>query len=1049
MNPSLQDVVSKENFRTDIKAYLMATESTGKTPLVRIQLLGEFRVSVGDRVIAHAEWRRRKATSLIKLLALAHGHRIHREQAMDILWPDLDVEAAANNLHQVLYIVRRILDPTSDHAKHYLQLRNEILSLCPEQSLWVDVDAFETAAAEAHRSQLLATYQTALDLYTGDLLPEDRFEDWASNRRAKLQQEYLELLLASARCLANQHQHTSAIQTLQQVLTVDPAHEEAHADLMRLYALTGQRRQALRQYQLLKESLWQELAVEPEPHHQQLYEDILAERCTADAEKQGSRRKDEYIGPVSPRPSAPLHNLHIQLTRFIGREQQKAEIKQLQANARLLNLSGPGGSGKTRLALEVAADLYAADAYRDGVWLVELASLDGGGAGGALVPQAVASVLGVREMPGQPLMETLVTYLQSKQLLLVLDNCEHLIAACAQLADNLLRACPALRLLATSREPLHIPGELTWPVPSLSLPDPQQLPPLEALLQFESVQLFVDRATSVLPTFSVNQYNAPEIAQICHRLDGLPLAIELAAARVRLLTVAQINARLEDRFRLLVGGSRLALSRQQTLKATLDWSYELLSEPERVLLRRLAIFHGGFTLEAAEEICAGNELDSLDVLDGLSQLVDKSLVAVREEGQKRRYSLLETVRQYGGQKLKTSGEEWWVCQQHRDWFLALAQQAEPELFKGQQAAWFDRLETEHDNLRAALAWSMAEESERWTGLRLARALYWFFYLGSHLSEGRSWFECALAEIDIGQNTWMRATALWGGGVVAMYQGDLNKARGYLKESVSIWRALNNQSELAMALFGLGTVAINQGDEAEARLLFEECLPLFRELDQEMFAALTMMNLGDVALGHGDWASARTYYERSLALQRETGHKWAAAQALNNLGEAARYEGDYERAAVHYEESLALFREEGSSGDIARSFHNLGYVALAQGDDNRAATHFAESLALFRERGSKRGIVECVAGLASVAAARADFRLAARLLGMVEAQFETMEAAMWPADRVEFQRNKAVAQTALDEDDFATVWADGRVTTVEQAIELSDISELGKVKIRSK
>ncbi|MDX1520365.1 MAG: tetratricopeptide repeat protein, partial [Anaerolineae bacterium] len=739
--------------------------------------------------------------------------------------------------------------------------------------------------------------------------------------------------------------------------------------------------------------------------------------------------------PHHPRPSAALHNLPTQLTRFIGREQEKAEVSRLQATTRLLTLTGPGGSGKTRLALEVATELYAAQDYSDGVWLVELAPLSEP----ALVPQAVASALGVREIPGQLLTETLVTYLQSKQLLLVLDNCEHLIEACATLADTLLRACPSIRILATSREPLHIPGELTWQVPPLSLPDSQQLPPLDELLQYEAVQLIIDRATAILPTFTVTQYNAPSIAQVCQQLDGLPLAIELAAARVKVLTVAQIAARLQNSFRLLVGGNRLALTRQQTLEATLDWSYELLSEPERALFRRLAVFAGGFTLEAAEGICAGEGLDPAEILDVLSQLVDKSLVVVREEGQERRYRLLETVRQYGAEKLRASGEDTRMRTQHQAWYLALAVEADPELYGPRQAEWLDRLETEHDNLRAVLAWSKTPQSEPWLGLRLARALFWFWYQRRYLSEGRSEFESALAQTEMGQRTWVRAMALYGSGAMAMYQGDLTTARPHLTESITIWRELGNDVELAMALLTLGTVAINQGDERAAGPLLEACLPLFKKLGQETRYAVTLTHLGDVGLVQGDWTSARTRYEESLALQRAMGHQWGTAQALNNLGEVARCEGDYSRAVPLYEESLALFRELGSSGDVARSLHNLGYMALAQDDIDQAATRFAESLALFQERGSKRGLVECLAGFAGVATIRADFRRAAQLLGAVEAHFEAMEAAMWPADRLEYERSVAAVQTALGEEDFAAAWAEGRKMTVEKAIELIQIS----------
>ena len=541
---------------------------------LRIELLGGFHVMVGDEVIPAEMWRRRKVRSLVELLALAHGHRLHREQVMDHLWPDLAPTAAANNFYQALHLARRTLDPTGTVGVRYLHLQDEVLQLCPAVPLWIDVEAFETAAQRAHQGKDPAAYRAALDLYTGDLLPEDRYEEWVGTRQETLRQEYLLLLVELAGLYVARAAHPAAIQTLRQVLMSDPAHEEAHRSLMRLYALTGQRAQALRQYQTLQEALQRELGAEPEVQSRQLYQQILTgsfppaeppqepQLATVD-ELVGTEQIEETHGGaiLAQRSGHHLldtldtpHNLSVQVTCFIGRERETAEIRSLLTTTRLLTLTGPGGCGKTRLALEVGADLL--PEHPDGVWLIALAPL----ADEALVPQTVATALGVWEVPGRPVVETLTSYLQRKQACLVLDNCEHLIDACAQLCDVLLRACPNLQLLATSREPLRIAGEVTWLVPSLALPDPQQLPPLDALMGYAAVQLFIDRARAVLPTFSVTEQNAAALAQVCYSLDGLPLAIELAAARVRALAVPQIAERLADRFRLLVGGSRIALS---------------------------------------------------------------------------------------------------------------------------------------------------------------------------------------------------------------------------------------------------------------------------------------------------------------------------------------------------------------------------------------------------------------------------------------------------------------------------------------------------------
>jgi predicted ATPase/DNA-binding SARP family transcriptional activator len=1017
-----------------------------------IELLGAFRVRVGGEVIAAEVWRRRKVRSLVKLLALAHGYRLHREQLMEHLWPDADPQAALNSLHQTLYLARRILEPSGAARAHYLLLQDEIVTLGPPELVWVDVVAFEAAAAQAYQRQDPAFYHAALELYAGELLPEDRYEEWASARRTALHQEYLSLLRDLARLAEARADYALAIATHHKALAADPADEELHRELMRLYALSGARQQALRQYQALREALRRELDVDPAPESQRLYQAILVGRF---GEHEGPRAQADAPVSALSGPPAPRHNLPIALTSFVGREREIAEVQRILATTRLLTLAGPGGCGKTRLAIETAAAML--PAYRDGVWLVELAAL----ADPALVPQSVAAALGVREAPGQPLTETLTAALRSKQLLLVLDNCEHLIAACAHLAEALLRACPEVRILATSREPLHVPGEVIWLVPALSLPDPRRLPPLADLLQYEAIQLLVERARAIVPSFQVTDQHAAALTQICARLDGMPLAIELAAARVNMLTLEQLATRLDDSFRLLSSGSRTALSRQQTLRATLDWSYDLLTEREQALLRRLAVFAGGFTLEAAEAVCAGAGLEAGDVLDLLARLVAKSLVVAEQQGALARYRLLETVRQYSAAKLRATDEETTVRTRHLDWYLALAMRADPHLRGPQQGQWLSMLQQERDNLRAALEWSLADLKpqdprhqtrgeplpaasspgshspgpldRQELGLRLARALTWFWYLDGGLSEGRAWFEHALASIDELERSWARAMALYGAGVIALHQGDLTSARARLEASSTLWREVGEPHELAMALFVLSVAAVNQGDDGAALACLEESLELFRASGDQQYYALSLMHMGDVALRRGEWAAARSRYEQALTIQQQLGGMWGIAQLLNNLGEVARCEGDYRRAAQFYEESLASFRALGSSGDIARSIHNLGYVARVQGDGQRARACFTESLRLFQERGNTRGIIECIAGLAGVIGAQGQIERAARLLGATAAQFEAIGAAMWPADQIDYQRTVAALRAVLGEAAFATAWAAGRSLTLEQAI----------------
>jgi len=455
----------------------------------------------------------------------------------------------------------------------------------------------------------------------------------------------------------------------------------------------------------------------------------------------------------------------VQLTSFVGREKEKAEVERLLRTTRLLTLTGAGGAGKTRLALQAAAHLL--DEFKDGVWFVDLAPISEP----TLVPHAVATAMKIPEQQGRPTLTALSEYLHPRQLLLILDNCEHLLVACAGLADALLRACPHLKILTTSRQPLEVEGETTWRVPSLPLPDVQQrmLSP-EGLRANDAVRLFVERASAASPEFGLTDRNAMVVAKVCNRLDGIPLAIELAAARVRTMSVERIVERLDDRFRLLATGGSTALPRHRTLRGAMDWSYDLLSEAERAMLRRLSVFAGGFTLDAAEGVCAGDSVQRDDVLPLLTQLVDKSLVVLYEHDGTERYRLLETVRQYTADKLAESGESADTRRRHRDWYLALALQADAELRGPTQRVWIARLEAERDNVRAALAWSLSEDGGE-AGLRLAGAMAWFWVMQANVNEGREWLEKALSSVREPSPA-ARAKALNGAGIMAWRQGDL-------------------------------------------------------------------------------------------------------------------------------------------------------------------------------------------------------------------------------------------------------------------------------------
>ena len=576
------------------------TETARRSELevVRIGLLGGFRLSVGPRLIEEGRWRLRKARSLIKLLALAPGHRLHREQVMETLWPDLGMRKASNNLHQILHAVRRTLEPAvlatapangsaASASSGYLLLGDEQLSLCPDSPLWVDVEAFEETAATARHAMEPDAFRAAIDLYAGELLPEDRYEPWVDERRGQLRELYLSLLLELGALLEGRREFGEAIEAMGRVVAEEPTHEEAHVGIMRLHALSGRRREALSQYERLREALFKEFGTEPEAAATSLQQEIWAGTFPhySDSLPAGLPARDEEARFAARAPRR-RHNLLLRRTSFIGRERETLEVKRHLAMTRLLTLTGAGGCGKTRLALEVARDLVGA--YPDGVWLIELAPISDE----ELVPKAVAQALGVPERSAQPLRETLAELLRGRELLLILDNCEHLLEATARLVDLLLDSCPRLRIMPTSREALGLEGEVRWPVAPLSVPEQERTSSSEELEGYESTRLFVQRAKGRDPTFSLSPQDALAVAEICRKLGGIPLAIELAAARVGTLSLEHISERLEGSLDLLSGGARTAVSRQRTLRGTLDWSHELLSEPERKIFRKLSVFAG-------------------------------------------------------------------------------------------------------------------------------------------------------------------------------------------------------------------------------------------------------------------------------------------------------------------------------------------------------------------------------------------------------------------------------------------------------------------------
>ena len=691
------------------------------------------------------------------------------------------------------------------------------------------------------------------------------------------------------------------------------------------------------------------------------------------------------------KPPPKYDNLPLQLTSFIGREREIANLRKLlTTEARLVTLTGPGGSGKTRLALAVASDLV--EGFEDGAWWVELASLSDQD----LVAQAVASVLSVREVPGRSMSDALVEYLKEREVLLVLDNCEHLVASCAALCDTLLRACAKLKILTTSREALRAPGEAIFAVPPLSLPDPHRPPDAEGLPGYEATRLFAERARAARHDFSLTEENATAVAQICHRLDGIPLAIELAAFRTRVLSVEQISKRLAESFELLTGGSRTTMAHHMTLRATMDWSHALLSEKERRLFGRLSAFAGGCTLSAAEAICAEGLLGREEILDLLTQLVDKSLVLVlAERDGEARYEMLETLRQYGREKLEGSGEARGVRARHAAWFLALAEEAEPHLRGRRQLEWLGRLETEHDNLRAAMRFLLGE-GEIEASVRLAWALWFFWYVRGHQGEGYRYAREVLERRD-GLPVLARARTLMVGAITSYGLEDLENNERLWEQSVGLFRrAGNDDLGLADMLAGVGAAALQRGDAGRAGAAFEEALGLYRG----------------------------------------AGSRWGAGAMLTQLGMIPFAADDHERAVRHFEEGLVLSREVGDRLTGHMALCGLALSSRIRGERGRAALLYAEALALAAEAGDRADAAHCVEGLAGLIAEGGDPERAARLFGASEALLETAGASHYaPAqERAIHEEAFEALRSGLGEETFEALRTAGRRMTPELAVE---------------
>ena len=1042
-----------------------------------ISLLGGFHLVYGVHTLSADQIHLHKARDMLKLLALSPNQRLHREELLEMLWPEHAPQQAAHNLSQTLYTLRPKLKALD--ASIRLDFEDECLNLKAPDGITSDVEDFEQAARSVLgytgriTTQTTANCHEAILKYTGDLLPEDGPSDLFYQRREQLRQMYLDLLMLFAHYNLELKVYLPAIDALQQVIAADPAHEEAHTCLMRAYALNGQRQAALRQFQILTEVLQRELDVEPSPECTSLRDRILNGELVA----KPSPALQEWL--VRPR-----HNLPSLVSSFIGRDAEFMQVRDLVQSHRLVTLIGAGGVGKTRLAFRVAEGLL--DEFQQGVYWVELASLSNPD----MLASAILDVFRLPEQDGCSEMDLLLNFLRDRDLLVLLDNCEHLLNGCPALVDLLLNTCPSLHILITSRVRLNLPGEVTYYVPSLNTPDHSQSIPLTDIAQYDAVQLFVERSASFCPGFALSMANACSVTQICQRLDGIPLALELAAARTRILTVEQLASKLDDVFHLLIGGSQAALPRHRTLQASFEWSYALLSKQEQILLQRLSVFAGGCTLEAAEAVCAGEEIEAFEVLDLLSCLADQSLIYVKHlsEGESR-YYLLETIRQFAHQRLQESDDLPMLHQRHLAYFLQMAEEGDQQILGPEQLIWTKRLEKEKNNFTIAIERAFDSSTNAELGVQLVCALdgYWGL-IGDFIGEGYFLLKALSISENFGHSH-TRARILFLAGFSSAVGGSVlqpDKGLEYLTSSLNIWRDLGQDYylEATKCLLIQGFILnfhlsdIPENEELGYKLM-SECIKTFQEAgnlwwhawavnltayyeekhkDQLTYReflreesllwkkagdrwgeAMPVMDWGHYALKHGLFMEAQEYLLKSLAIYQEFSSIGMIFQIIRDLSHIARALQEYDLAEAYLDQCLALCCQLGWDDPVNRTYCARGFIALHRCDQQAAETFFKETLQKAQELKFTDVILLCIAGFAGLSLMKGNRETAIRLFGTCIAHWDFNQDIMAPYKVVDIDPFIDRCRKETDKSLFDQAWAEGSALSLDQAAQMAQES----------
>ena len=937
-------------------------EDVGITEIIdpvqfRVSLLGPFKFERVGHPVNSDSWPRPKTQLLFKFLVHQRGKIFSQDQLIDAVFPELDASSAPKNLYNRISELRKFLEPEmkrGNESQYVLRPAPGSYQLTESSQIWIDTEVFHRHWENAQKLISQERYDEATQelehacvLLLGDFLAEDLYEEWTQLPRDRWRNLALEARIALSNCYEKMGEFKQAADVLKMIIQLSPAHELAYRQLMKVYYFDGEPQASERAFQECVDAMAEHLGVEPDAESRKVLEQI----------KSGTLER-----PVN----FVRHNLPNPITNFVGREDELARLQDAFVRTPLLSLTGVGGSGKTRLAASFAKKLLSQ--FPDGIWWLEMAPLT---EPGLLVPELM-SLMGIQERSGESLIETLVSYLRPKKSLLIFDNCEHLIKAAAQVVEQLLTDCDDLKVIATSREPLGITGEIVWPVLPLSAPDPRKLGGLEDWEQSEAIALFLDRAVVARSGFRLTDENLNAVAEICYRLDGIPLAIELAAARLKVLTPEQILKLLEDRFKTLSQNGRETLQRHRALQAAMDWSFELLEVEEQEMLAWLSVFSGSFSIDAVQDIFSVDLLDSSEILDLLSRLVDRSLILIEQAEDEIRYKLLETVKEYGREKMPAMRREIDLYGRHSEYYLCLARLAEPHMKTELEPDWLDRIEIEHDNFRAALRWSLRdEEGNPETGLEICAILWRLWFQRGYRTEGRKWLEEALERNPELEPSRSEALVRYGLALILQPKLEFSLAEEHLRVALEIATVIDDSALLGLVNLGLGSLNLRVRNYDEAQEFFENASSSFRTADDRNGQCMVLMNLGTISHLKHDLERAIEKYNEALDLTKRFPNPDLQVSLLNNIGFCYAGMGAYEAALESHNAALTLAIELGNSSHLATAYQNCGIdcESLAVGSNPRlivgpcgdrdllekALGYHNRTLRIFRDHGNEQGV----------------------------------------------------------------------------------------------